>query len=92
MNPTEGVQDILWYVFSVDTVYGISHVLPCSHNEAKSNENHDGDAVVESEHWRVDVNVADFDQVLHAPKNVQHDAAVDCLALTHGNHIPPHKY
>jgi hypothetical protein len=47
---------------------------------------------VESEHWRVDVNVADFDEVLEPPKNVQHVAALSCLPLPHVNHIPPHTH
>lgn len=76
----------------MDTIYGIPHVLPCSHNEAKSNEYHNGDTVVESEHWRVDVNMADFYQVFQPPENVQHDAAVGCLAPTHDSHTPPQKY
>ena len=75
----------------MDTVYGIAHILSCCHNEAKSNENHDGDTVMESEHWRVDMYVADFDQVLQTPENVQHVAAGDRLALPHDNHTTPHK-
>lgn len=76
----------------MDTIYGIAHILSCSHNEAKSNENHDGDTVVQSEHWRVDVYMADFDEVLQTPENVQHVAAGDRLELPHDNRITPRKY
>jgi hypothetical protein len=71
----------------MDTIYGITHVLPCRHNEAECNEHHHGDTVVESEHWRVDMNMADFDEVLQAPENVQHVVAVSYLILPHVNHI-----
>lgn len=92
MDPAECVQDVLWYVLGVDTIYGISHILPCCHNEAKCDEHHYGDTVVESEHWRVDVYVADFDEVFQTAENVQHDAAVECPALPHYCHTRPRKY
>jgi hypothetical protein len=47
---------------------------------------------VESEHWRVDVYVADFDEVFQTAENVQHDAAVECPALPHYCHTRPRKY
>jgi len=46
---------------------------------------------MQSEHWRVDVYVADFDQVLQTPENVQHVVAGDRLALALDNRITPHK-
>lgn len=42
---------------------------------------------MESKHWRVDMNMANFYEVFQAPENVQHVVAVSNLILSHVNHI-----
>lgn len=75
MYPAEGVEHVLGDVLGVDAVDGVAHVLAGRHDEAERDQDHDGDAIVQSEHGRVDVDVADLDEVLEAPEDVEHGQA-----------------
>lgn len=59
----------------VHAVDGVAHILAGGDDEAEGHEDHDGDAVVQAEHGRVNVDVAHFDEVLKASKDVQHVGA-----------------
>lgn len=72
MDPTISIQNVFRYVLGVDTVNGVSNILPRGDDETKGNEDDDGNGVMQPEDWRVDVDVADFDQVLQATEYVQH--------------------
>lgn len=50
----------------------VADVLPGGDDQTESGQQHDGQAVVEPEHGRVDVHVADFYQALQAPEHVKH--------------------
>ena len=72
MNPAVRVEDIFGDVFGVNTVDWIAYVLSRRHDQAKCQQTHDGERVVESKDGTVDVNVTDFDEGLETPENVQH--------------------
>ena len=74
MDPTVSVEDVLGDILGVDAVDGVADVLPSGDDQAESDEDHDGDAVVEPEDGRVDVNVADFDQVFETAEDVEHSS------------------
>lgn len=72
MYPAEGVQDVLRYVLGVDAVDRVAHVLPGRYDQAERDQDQHGDRVVQAEHRRIDVHVADFDQGLQAAEDIQH--------------------
>lgn len=72
MDPAVGVENILRYILGVDAVDGVADVLPRRHDQTEGYEHHNRDAVVQTENGRVDVDVADLDQVLQPPKHVEH--------------------
>lgn len=72
VDPAVRVQHVLGYVLCVHAVDGVAHVLPRGDDQAERGQQHHGQAVVEPEHGRVDVHVADFHQALQAPEHVKH--------------------
>lgn len=54
----------LWNVLSMNTVYGIPHILPRGHDQTERNQHHDGYRIMETKNRRIDVDVTDFNQVL----------------------------
>lgn len=72
VDPAVGVEDVLGDILGVDAVDGVPDVLSRRHNEAEREQDHHRDAVVQPEDGRVDVDVADFDEVLEASEYVQH--------------------
>ena len=72
VDPAVRVEHVLRYILGVDAVDRVAHVLSRRHDEAERQQDHHRDAVVQPEHGRVDVDVADFDQVLEAAEYVQH--------------------
>ncbi|CAB0008063.1 unnamed protein product, partial [Nesidiocoris tenuis] len=74
MYPAICIQYIFGYIFRVDAVDRISHVLACRDDQREGHEDHNGDRIVESENRRVDPDVVDFDEILQAAEDVQHDS------------------
>ena len=72
MDPTVCVEHILRDVLSVNTVDGISHILPRCDNQGKRQKAHHSEGVMEPEDCAVNVHMADFDQVFEATEDVQH--------------------
>lgn len=72
MDPAEGVENILRYILGVNAIDGIAHVLPSGHNQAEGQQYHHGDAVVQAEYGRIDVDMTDLDKVLETAKDIQH--------------------
>jgi len=70
--PTVRVEHVLGYVLGVHAVDRVADVLPGGDDQAERGQQHHGQAVVEPEHGRVDVHVADFHQALQAPEHVKH--------------------
>jgi len=70
--PTVRVEHVLRYVFGVHAVDRVADVLPGGDDQAERRQQHHGQAVVEPEHGRIDVHVADFHQALQAPEHVKH--------------------
>jgi len=70
--PTVRVQHVFGYVLGVHAVDRVADVLPGGDDQAERGQQHHGQAVVEPEHGRVDVHVADFHQALQAPEHVKH--------------------
>lgn len=70
--PTVRVEHVLGYVLGVHAVDRVANVLPGGDDQAERGQQHHGQAVVEPEHGRVDVHVADFHQALQAPEHVKH--------------------
>lgn len=64
MDPAEGVEHVLRYVFGVDAVYGVADVLARRHDQAEGDQDQDRDRVVEAEDGRVGVDVVDADEGL----------------------------
>lgn len=72
VDPTVGVENILGDVLGVDAVDGVADVLLGRHDERESEHAGGGDRVVESEHPRVDVNVANAEQPAKLAEDLQH--------------------
>lgn len=72
VDPAVGVEDVLGDILGVDAVDGVADVLSRRHNETEGQQDHHRDGVVQPEDGRVDVDVADFDQVLETAEYVQH--------------------
>lgn len=72
MDPTICIENVFWYILGVDTIDGVSHILPRGHDETEGDQDDDGDGVMQTEDRGVDVDVADFYQVLQATEYVQH--------------------
>ena len=72
VDPAVGVEHVFRNILGVDAVDRVAHILSRRHNQAERQQYHHRDAVVQPEHGRVDVDVADFDQVLQAAKYVEH--------------------
>lgn len=70
--PTVGVQHVLGYVLGVHAVDRVADVLSRGDDQAERGQQHHSQAVVQPEHGRVDVHVADFYQALQAPEHVKH--------------------
>lgn len=71
--PTVRVEHVFRYVLGVHAVNRVAHVLAGGDDQAERGQQHHGQAVVQPEHGRVDVHVADFHQALQAPERVKHD-------------------
>lgn len=61
--PAVRVEHVLGYVLGVHTVDGVADVLARRHNQTERHQDHHGDAVVETEYRRVDMDVANLYQV-----------------------------
>ena len=70
--PAVGVQHILGDVLGVNTIDGVTHILPRRHNQAEGQHKGHGDAVVQAKDGRVDSHVTDFGEAFEAPEYVQH--------------------
>jgi len=70
--PTVRVEHVLRYVLGVHAVDGVADVLPGGDDQTERGQQHHRQTVVEPEHGRVDVHVADFHQALQAPEHVKH--------------------
>ena len=72
VDPAVRIQYVLGDILGVDAVDRVAHVLSRRHNETEGEQDHHRDAVVQPEDGRVDVDVADFDEVLETAEYVQH--------------------
>ena len=72
VDPTVRIEYVLGDILGVDAVDRITDVLPRRHDETEGEQDHHRDAVVQPEDGRVDVDVADFDEVLETAEYVQH--------------------
>nr|CAH7717281.1 unnamed protein product [Callosobruchus chinensis] len=72
VDPAEGVEDVLRNLLGVDAIDGVPHVLPRRNDEAERDEDRNGDRMVQSEDWRIDVDMADADERFETAENVQH--------------------
>ena len=70
--PAVGIQYLLWYVFAMDAVNGVAHILLGWHNQWKGEHARRGHRVVQPEHPRVDVHMGDTEQATKLAKDVQH--------------------
>ena len=82
VDPTVGVENVLRNILGVDAVDGVADVLSRRHNQTEGQQDHHRDAVVQAEHGRVNVDVADFDQVLQSAEYVQHGGSRRRRSLT----------
>lgn len=57
MYPAVRVQNVLWDVLGVDTVYGVPDVLARGHNETERYQQDDRDRVMQPEYRRVDMHI-----------------------------------
>lgn len=72
VDPTISIEYVFRYILGVDTVNGVSDILPGGDDETEGDEDDHGDGVMQPEDRGVNVDVADFDQVLQATEYVQH--------------------
>jgi hypothetical protein len=59
--PTVSVENIFRNIFGMNAINRIANILSRRDNQREGNEHHHSDAVVQTEYWRVDLNVAYFD-------------------------------
>ena len=84
MDPAVGVEDVLGYILGVDAVDRVADILSRRHNQTEGQQDHHCDTVVQPEDGRVDVDVADFDQVLETAEYVQHGGRSRCRSIVRG--------
>lgn len=72
MDPAICVEDVLWNVFGVHTVDRIADILARRDDQRERHQHHDSDRVVQPEHGRIDVHMADLDEILKATEYVEH--------------------
>lgn len=72
MYPAIGVDNCRGNVRTMDTIYGISYVLLGRNHDAKSQQAQNGESVMQTEDFVVDVGPSNLYQTLQASKNVQH--------------------
>ena len=60
MNPAVCVEDVLWDVLGMNTIDRIANVLPRSDDEAKGQQAHHSEGVVQPEYGAVDVHMTDL--------------------------------
>lgn len=61
MDPAVCIQHILRYVFCVDAVDGIADILASGHNQRERHQDHDGNGIMQTKDWRINVNIIYFD-------------------------------
>ncbi|GIY95721.1 hypothetical protein CEXT_490971 [Caerostris extrusa] len=71
--PAVCVDDVGGNVTTVDAVDGITHILLGGDHDAEGQQHQDGERVVQSEHFIVDVGSGYLHEALEAPKDIQHD-------------------
>jgi len=84
VDPAVCIKDVLWDILGVDAVDRVADILSRRHNEAEGQQDHHRDGVVQPEDGRVDVDVADFDQVLETAEYVQHGGRSRCRSIVRG--------
>ena len=76
VDPAVRVEHIFGDVFGMNTVDGVTHILPGGDNERKGQQAHDGEGIVQPKDSAVNVHMADLDQVFEATEHVYHLALV----------------
>lgn len=64
VDPAVRVQNVFWYILSVDAVYRIPHVLPRRHYQTERDQQYNRNRIVQSEYWRVDLYIVHLYKIL----------------------------
>ena len=72
MYPAVCVDDFFGDFFVMYAINWVADILPCGDYHTKGQQYHDCDAVVQTEHWRINVDMWDLNEILQTPKYVQH--------------------
>jgi hypothetical protein len=72
MNPAESINDFMRQILTVNTVYRITYILSCSHNETESQNNAYRRSVMHFEDQSFCTNASVCEKVFQVFKYVQH--------------------
>ena len=62
----------LRYILGMNTIDGVTHILPGSDQEGEGQAGHHRDGVVQAEDAGVDLDVGELHQTLQTPQKIQH--------------------
>lgn len=72
MNPAKSVENIFGDLFGVDAIYGVPDILASGDDEGERDQDGHCYGIMQTKHWRIDVNAADFQKRLQASEDIQH--------------------